>query len=209
LAKKFGFRRSAPRAKRATPAQIAASEKAWSEADGSFAGLAAKGDVVVDYTGQCFKVTRGGRRYHEDASSLLYPVKACRAPKDFATCERLRTIIEDVLRTGTQDVAEPKTAADAKWQDAKVNNYAILPRLEVYGQTVRAVRYVYDYGNIVAEVTDARLAREARKLIAAAPKAPVHLQHVSVRLRGLAAAARGLGEGLAFLARRPESKTAG
>lgn len=206
MAKGYGFRRArrAPRAKAPTAAQIAASEKAWAEADASFSGRAAKGEIVVDYSGQCFRVTRGGRRYHEDADTLLYPLAACRAPKEFATCARLRQLIEHVLQSGqvergdtSVEGCEPPTAeADAAWQDRKANNYATLPRLEVRGNTLRAVRYVYDFGNIVRQLDDVKLAKEARKLIAAAPAHPVHLQQIHARLRGGAAAAKAIGDGL-------------
>lgn len=212
------FRRSRysrPKARAATPAQIAASERAWAEAHGSIHGRFAKGLHVLDHSGQCYVTTRPGRRYHEDSSSLLYPVKACRTPPAAAATERLREIIRDVLRTGVHepgsrggwsaqpdggvkmDQFESPTGSElARWQDAKPGSLASYPHLEVReGGWLRAVQPNYDDSPSMAWLQSPRLAKEAQKLIAKAPR-PVHLDRVHVTLRGAAAAAKAIGDGL-------------
>lgn len=59
-------------------AQVAASERAWDAALGVVEGRFQKGAVVVDHTGQTWRLTRAGRRYHEDVGSLVYPAVPCR-----------------------------------------------------------------------------------------------------------------------------------
>lgn len=215
-----------PKQRAATPAQIAASERAWGEAHGSFSGRAVKGEIVLDYTEQAFRVTRGGRRYHEDVDSLLYPVVACRTPAPLAATLRLREIIDGVLRSGTHEpgsrglrVVEGKLepgepcpaypgdtadrSDDLSWSDGRPGSLASFPELAVRGDYLRAVRPNYDDAPSLAWVHDRRLAREARKLIARSPQ-PTHAQKVHVQLRGAAAAAKAVGEGLRALSRASE-----
>lgn len=201
--------RKAPRPRAPTAAQIAASERAWNEADGSIEGRFTKGQIVLDHSGQAFKVTRPGRRYHEDIDNFLYPVKACRTPAPLAACERLRAVVDKVLHTGTHEPGSrggdpnsqalcPTTEPWVTWRDRRPNSYAILPSVAVSGDYVRVVRYGMDGDTAMAWLKDKKLAKQVAKDIAASPQ-PVHVERVYVRLRGPAAAAYAIGKGLRAL----------
>jgi hypothetical protein len=207
-------RRPAQRAPSA--AQIAASEKAWDEALGQVEGLFAKGQLVQDYEGRTWKLTRGGRRYHEDVRTMLYPAMPARASKDFAASQLIRQAIDRVLREGTHEPGSrglhvvdgklepgkpcpvPAQNSPTHWQDARPSSLATFPSIEVCGRILRAVRPNYDDAPSVAWIDDAKLARAVMAAIEASPK-PVWLPQVTVRLRGAAAAAVAMAEGMRAL----------
>lgn len=186
---------------KASVAQIAASERAWNEALGSVEGRFVKGQIVVDYaTGKTWRLTRAGRRYHEDCSSLMYPAVPCRAPRDYQDSERLGEIIEMVLREGTQEPGSrsarfdgsdqpcPPGTVELRWQKAPsfVGSLASMPSLAiVVGEHtyLRAVHPGCDGDTVMAWMAlSPSLLLEVRKLVARTPRAQTY-PRVHVKLR--------------------------
>lgn len=141
--------------------------------------------LLVTCRGEVWRLARRGIRYHSDVSTRLHGAKRARAPREFAASERLRAVINDVLRTGRDSM--PDSVPDpnpVRWTDQRPGSYAQRSYLELHhGGVARAVEPIYDDAPRVAwrELT-ARELRRVQADLAIAPQG-VHLPHVLVRER--------------------------
>ncbi len=177
------YRGKRSRHRAATPAQIAASQKAWDEAAGTVTGRFSKGQVVRDYQGQWWRITRPGRRYHEDVGDAIYPVVPARAPREGKAWTELEVICERVAGQHA-DAAFP--AADTKRLVLREpGRLAGGWEISTAGDVVSCYRSVYDDAPVTGRVVDARLAARVRNLIPVARYTAV--THVTLRQKKPAA----------------------
>lgn len=195
MARRRSYSRRRPtRPRQPTEKQVAAAQKRWAECDHTVEGRFARGAILADHRGSIWRIHTRGRRYHEDVPTAIYGVRPARPPKAFAASQRLRQVIESVLRDGTQEPGSraggtqqelPAEAAEvtARWTDQEPNSFAQRPFLELRGEYLRAVRPIYDDSPVMA--WRRATPKELRKIAADMELAPkgVHLPRTHVRER--------------------------
>ena len=155
------------RGRRPTAAQIAAAAKAWDAREGTIEGRYHRGQIIVDADGDYWRVTRPGRRYHEDVSDLMYPVVRVRAPRAARAWRDLETIAETIY--GRHDDAVLVAGGALHIRLRAPGLLAGGDDLAVDGDIVSAYHARYDDAPRTGQVRDAKLAARVRELIALRP----------------------------------------